>query len=65
MADLIAARDWLTVCQLPPYAPELDPVEALWSHLKALPYTITFGMDTGRPVSIPGPHQPSTPSYPN
>jgi putative transposase len=34
MADLIAARTWLTVCQLPPYAPELNPVEAVWSHLK-------------------------------
>jgi transposase len=27
MAGLIAARDWLTVYQLPPYAPELNPVE--------------------------------------
>jgi hypothetical protein len=27
MAELVAARDWLTVCQLPPYAPELNPVE--------------------------------------
>jgi putative transposase len=34
MADLIAARDWLTICQLPPYAHELNPVEAVWSHLK-------------------------------
>jgi DDE superfamily endonuclease len=34
MADLIAARDWLTVCQLPPYAHELNPVETVWSHLK-------------------------------
>jgi len=34
MAELIAARDWLTVYQLPPYAPELNPVEAVWSHLK-------------------------------
>jgi putative transposase len=34
MAGLIAARDWLTVCQLPPYAPELNPVEPMWSHLK-------------------------------
>jgi hypothetical protein len=34
MADLIAARDWLTVCQLPPYAHELNPVEPVWSHLK-------------------------------
>ena len=34
MAELIAARSWLTVCQLPPYAPELNPVEPVWSHLK-------------------------------
>ncbi len=34
MAELITARDWLTVCQLPPYAHELNPVEPVWSHLK-------------------------------
>ena len=34
MSELIAARDWLTVFQLPPYAPELNPVEPVWSHLK-------------------------------
>ena len=34
MAALIAARDWLTVYQLPPYAHELNPVEPVWSHLK-------------------------------
>ena len=34
MAELIAARDWLTVYQLPPYAHELNPVELVWSHLK-------------------------------
>ena len=34
MAELIAARSWLTVYRLPPYAPELNPVEAVWSHLK-------------------------------
>ena len=27
MRELIAARDWLTVYRLPPYAPELNPVE--------------------------------------
>jgi hypothetical protein len=27
MKELIAARDWLTVYQLPPYAHELNPVE--------------------------------------
>src|SRR5262249_30271281 len=34
MSELIAARLWLTVYQLPAYAPELNPVEAGWSHLK-------------------------------
>jgi putative transposase len=34
MADLIAARDWLTVYRLPPYAHELNPVEPVWSCLK-------------------------------
>jgi len=34
MTELLAARDWLTVYQLPPYAHELNPVEPLWSHLK-------------------------------
>jgi hypothetical protein len=34
MAELIAARDWLTIFQLPPYAHELNPVELVWSHLK-------------------------------
>jgi len=34
MRELIAARDWLTVCQLPPYASELNPVEPIWSNLK-------------------------------
>jgi putative transposase len=34
MRELVAARDWLTVRQLPPYASELNPVESAWSHLK-------------------------------
>jgi putative transposase len=34
MAALVAARDWLTVFQLPPYASELNLVESVWSHLK-------------------------------
>jgi putative transposase len=34
MADLIAARDWLTVVRLPPWAHELNPVERVWSVLK-------------------------------
>jgi transposase len=27
MADLAAARDWLTIFRLPAYAPELNPAE--------------------------------------
>ena len=34
MAELVAARDWLTVFRLPPYAHELNPVELVWSQLK-------------------------------
>jgi transposase len=34
MAELVAARDWLTIYRLPPYAHELNPVELVWSHLK-------------------------------
>lgn len=34
MTEMIAARDWLTVVLLPPYAPDLNPTEAVWSHLK-------------------------------
>ena len=34
MTELIAARPWLTVFRLPPYAHELNPVERVWAHLK-------------------------------
>jgi DDE superfamily endonuclease len=34
MAGLVAAREWLTVFRLPPYAHELDPVERVWALLK-------------------------------
>jgi DDE superfamily endonuclease len=34
MRQLIAARSWLTVFQLPAYAPELNPVEGVWSSMK-------------------------------
>jgi transposase len=33
MQALVAARPWLRVVRLPAYAPELNPVEAVWSHL--------------------------------
>ncbi|MGX4657932.1 transposase [Micromonospora sp. SCSIO 07396] len=34
MRQMIDARDWLTVIRLPAYAPDLNPTEAVWSHLK-------------------------------
>jgi transposase len=34
MRRYIAERDWLTVYQLPPYAPDLNPVESVWSVLR-------------------------------
>jgi putative transposase len=34
MAGLVAARPWLTVFRLPPYAHELNPVERVWALLK-------------------------------
>ncbi|MFE6174660.1 transposase [Streptomyces sp. NPDC056464] len=34
MQVLVAARYWLIVYQLPPYAPEFNPVEGVRSHLK-------------------------------
>jgi hypothetical protein len=34
MRQLIAARDWLHVIQLPAYAPDLNPTESVWSHVK-------------------------------
>jgi len=34
MAELVAARSWLTVYRLPPYAFELNPAGAIWPNLK-------------------------------
>lgn len=34
MRSYIAERDWLTVYQLPTYAPDLNPVEGVWSVLR-------------------------------
>ena len=33
----MAGRDWLTVVLLPGYAPEFNPVEGLWAHIKRSP----------------------------
>lgn len=34
MRQMIDARDWLHVIRLPAYAPDLNPTEGIWSHLK-------------------------------
>jgi DDE superfamily endonuclease len=34
MRKLITNRDWLHVIQLPAYAPDLNPTEGVWSHVK-------------------------------
>jgi transposase len=34
MRELVAARSWLRVYRLPPYASELNPVEPVWPDLK-------------------------------
>jgi hypothetical protein len=34
MRELAATRDWLHVIQLPAYAPDLNPTEGVWSHVK-------------------------------
>jgi DDE superfamily endonuclease len=31
---LVTQRHWLTIERLPAYAPELNPVEALWGNVK-------------------------------
>ncbi|MEU3343091.1 transposase [Streptomyces sp. NPDC006668] len=34
MRELIAKRPWLTVFRFPTYAPDLNPAEGVWAHLK-------------------------------
>ncbi|WP_331768064.1 transposase [Embleya sp. NBC_00896] len=34
MRELIDARAWLTVFRFPTYAPDLNPAEGVWAHLK-------------------------------
>ncbi len=33
LREFAEARDWLTIHYLPPYAPDLNPVEGIWSLL--------------------------------
>jgi DDE superfamily endonuclease len=59
MAELVAARDWLTVFRLPAYAPELNPVEIGLSQCELrrsphpwLPGSLSFEVSIGAPSSV-------------
>ncbi len=45
MREYAAAHDWLTVVQLPSYAPDLNPVEGIWSLLRRGPLANTAFTD--------------------
>jgi transposase len=47
MKTFTAGRDWLTVVQLPAYAPELNPVEGIWSLLRRGPLANAIFTDPG------------------
>ena len=49
MRLLIEARPWLNVYQLPPYAPELNPDEAAWAHLKGSLANLTSAASASSP----------------
>jgi transposase len=58
MRELIAARLWLSVYQLPPYAPEPNPVEGVWSHLKrSLANLRKHSLDRSPPLPHLEPHR--------
>ncbi|GAX57928.1 endonuclease [Streptomyces olivochromogenes] len=45
MRDYAAAHDWLTIIQLPSFAPDLNPVEGVWSLLRRGPLANTAFTD--------------------
>ena len=47
MKRFIAERNWLTVVQLPAYAPELNPVEGIWSLMRRGPLANAVFCDPG------------------
>ncbi|WP_434099930.1 transposase [Streptomyces viridosporus] len=47
MRRYVDEHEWLTVFQLPACAPELNPVEGIWSLLRRGPLTNTAFVDAG------------------
>jgi transposase len=41
IADALAVPDNVTIVRLPPYAPELNPIENVWQYLRANKLAIT------------------------
>ncbi|WP_425428238.1 IS630 family transposase [Streptomyces roseoverticillatus] len=52
MRDFIATHDWVTAFHLPPYAPELNPVEGIWSLLRRSSQTNTAFADPDHLVRV-------------
>ncbi|MFJ1869722.1 transposase [Streptomyces sp. NPDC088097] len=59
MRAWVAEQDWLTMERLPAYAPELNPVELLWSSLKKRELA---NLATTSPMSPTPPNKASTAS---
>jgi hypothetical protein len=64
MRRYIAERDWLTVHQLPPYAPDLNPVEGIWSVLRRTATVNRAFADPPRPDHRRSPRPAPTPVPP-
>ncbi|MEB3963113.1 transposase, partial [Streptomyces kunmingensis] len=45
MRQYAAEHDWLTIIQLPSYAPDLNPVEGIWSLMRRGPLANTAFSD--------------------
>jgi hypothetical protein len=56
---LASQRDWLRVEQLPSYAPELNPTEGVWGHLKGgvLANRVLANLDELRATATRGLHR--------
>lgn len=59
---LTTYTDWLSVLPLPAYAPELNPAEGVWAHLKSRLGTLaSCGLDPLTGMIDKPAHTPSTP----
>lgn len=59
MRKYAADHEWLTIIQLPPYRPDLNPVEGIWSLLRRGPMANTAFTD---PTTSPEPSAEDSPT---